>query len=324
MPSNYYDTTNTGAGVSNREDLIAKVTNVDPANTPLYSLASKGNASQVFHEWTLDKLDTPTTDGTTPGSDADNFEDAFKDRARIGNYCQRFFRTYGVDDFQEATESVGPADIARAEIKKMKEIARDMEATFLSDNTRQAGGSGTNPKSAGLGAIIDSSGPSWVPEDYRTPADSIKSDSSALTETDFNDIIASVFGETGTTTGFTCIAGTQARRSITSFTRADTTSNDSTYQVMQYATDKKVTFSVQQYDSDFGLVNIVNGNPKCMPDNERAYLIDPSLISVASLYGTESKRLEDQGGGPRGWIRAAATLQVDSPLGLGKITDVTA
>ena len=127
--SNTYDTTNPGSGVSNREDLTDVLTILAPEETPILSSANKQKANATNVEWTVDSLSAPATAGIREGADVSTFTDKFSGRARLGNYVQKFRRDYMVSDLQEAVDSVGPAKIAQAEAKAIREIKRDIEAT---------------------------------------------------------------------------------------------------------------------------------------------------------------------------------------------------
>lgn len=166
--SNTYDATNLGSAVSNREQLLDVLTILAPEETPVLSSAPKTKASATFTEWTVDSLSTPSTAGIAEGADVTSFTDKFSGRARLGNYVQKFRRDFMVSDLQNAVDSVGPAKIAQAEAKAVREIKRDIEATLMSNNDRSAeDGSGTPYKLRGLGDWIDSSGPADVPSAYR-------------------------------------------------------------------------------------------------------------------------------------------------------------
>ena len=134
--SNTYDTTNPGSGVSNREDLTDVLTILAPEETPILSSANKQKASATFVEWTVDSLATPSTSGIREGADVSTFTDQFASRARLGNYIQKFRRDYQVSDLQEAVDSVGPAKIAQAEAKSIRELKRDIEATLAGTQDR--------------------------------------------------------------------------------------------------------------------------------------------------------------------------------------------
>ena len=118
------------------------------------------------------------------------------------------------------------------------------------------------------------------------------------------------------------VAGTTLRRTVSGFARSDNNSNESVYHVNQMATDKEITLAVNTYDSDFGIITVINGNPACLPDASRGYIINPDYLGVAELMSLGSTRVPDQGGGQRGFVDAAAGLQVFSPLAHGKILAV--
>jgi hypothetical protein len=63
---------------------------------------------------------------------------SFSGRARLGNYIQKFRRDYQVSDLQEAVESVGPAKVAQAEAKSIRELKRDIEKTLCGTQDRAA------------------------------------------------------------------------------------------------------------------------------------------------------------------------------------------
>jgi hypothetical protein len=120
--SDTFDTTNPGSAVSNREDLMDVLTILAPEETPVLSSASKSRANSTFVEWTVDSLSSPSTTGIAEGADVTTFTDQFSGRARLGNYVQKFRRDYMVSDLQEAVDSVGPAKVAQAEAKAIREL----------------------------------------------------------------------------------------------------------------------------------------------------------------------------------------------------------
>jgi hypothetical protein len=321
--SNTYSVTNPGSAVSNREDLTDVLTILAPEETPITSLAKKSKATATFNEWTVDTLASPVTAGVREGQDISSFTDKFSGRARLGNYIQLFQKNYMVSQLQDAVESVGPAKIAEAEAKAIREMKRDIEATVAGTQDRAVeDGSTTAYALRGLGNWLSSSGPADVPSNYRTPAGSINSSGTTLTESVFNSLVASIFSQTGTVDALTLVAGTTLRRTVSGFARSDGNSSENVFHVNQMATDKEITLSVNTYDSDFGLITVINGNPACMPSAATGYLINPDYIGIAELMSIGSTRLPNQGGGERGFIDAALTLQVHSPLAHGKITAV--
>ena len=311
-----------GSAISNREDLSNELSILAPEETPILSLCGKGKASATYSEWTVDSLAAPATTGISEGSDVTSFSDKFADRARLGNYIQLMRRDYLVSNLQQAVTSVGPANVAQAEAKSMREIKRDIEATIASDNEMTVeNGAGTPYGMRGLGKWIQSTAQATnpVPADYRTPSGSIIA--STLSESSFNTMIGSIFAKNGEMNSLTLVANVALRQLISNFTRATPASAGVTYHVNQDATSKQITLSVNLYDSDFGLVKIVNGNPSCMPtaSTNVGYVLNPKYLGFNTLIPMGATRLENQGGGERGFIDVAGTLCVKHPQAHGKI-----
>jgi hypothetical protein len=231
-------------------------------------------------------------------------------------------RDYMVSSIQQAQNSVGPANVAQAEAKSMREIKRDIEATIASDNEMTVeNGAGTPYGMRGLGKWIQSTAQATnpVPTAYRTPSGSIIA--STLSESSFNTMIGSIFAKNGEMNSLTLVANVALRQLISNFTRATPASAGVTYHVNQDATSKQITLSVNLYDSDFGLVKIVNGNPSCMPTGSTnvGYVLNPKYLGFNTLIPMGATRLENQGGGERGFIDVAGTLCVKHPQAHGKI-----
>jgi hypothetical protein len=197
-----------------------------------------------------------------------------------------------------------------------------MEKVLCGDQDRSVeDGSSVRYVSRGLGLWTSNTPGSDVPSTFRTPTASIHG-TGTFTENALNGLIASIYTQTGTINKLSLVAGTVLRRTISGFARSDNNSAESVYHVNQMATDKEITLAVNTYDSDFGIITVINGNPACLPDSSRGYIINPDYLGVAELMSLGSTRVPDQGGGQRGFVDAAAGLQVFSPLAHGKITVV--
>jgi len=328
--SNTFDTTNQGSGVSNREDLTDVLTILAPEETPILSSANKERATATNVEWTVDSLSAPVTTGISEGADVTAFTDKFAGRARLGNRIQKFRRDYMVSDLQEAVDSVGPAKIAQAEAKAIRELKRDVEATLAgTQDSSTENGAGTPNTLRGLGDWLDSAGPADVPSDFRTPSASIKDQGgTAITESEFNTIIASIFKVTGSTNNLMMVADVGVRQTISDFARTgvdNNAGNEGVRAVNYDGNSGQIKLSVELYQSDHGIVSIVNANPDCMPTtspaNETAYLVNPEYYGVHELIPMGSTRLPNLGGGERGFVDCALTLGMYHPGAHGKITD---
>ena len=328
--SNTFDTTNQGSAVSNREELSDVLTILAPEETPVLSSASKQKSSATFTEWTVDVLAAPSTAGVDEGADVSSFTDQFAGRARLGNYVQKFRRNFKVSDLQEAVDSVGPAKVAQAEAKAIRELKRDIEATLIGTQDRSVeDGAGTPYGLRGLGDWIDSAGPADVPANFRTPAASIYdiSTQGAFGEEALNDMISSIYRKTGSSNNLMLVADTGLRRTIADFARVSAGATENIRSVNYDGNKAEIKLSVELYQSDHGIVSIVNMNPDTAPatiaggtDFNDGYLINPEYYGVHELIPMGSTRLPNEGGGERGFCDCTLTLGVYHPQAHGKIT----
>lgn len=323
--SNTYDTTNPGSGVGNREDLSSTVDLLAPQSTPVYSLAAKTKATATTHEWVVDTLSTPSTTAIPEGSDITQYTDKFAGRARLTNQVQTLRRDFMVSNLQQAVNSVGPANIAQAELKAVKELKRDVEAVFCGTQDKATeDGSGTANTTRGLDKWIQSAAPSDVPAAYRTPSGSIYS-STAFTETILNDIITSIYRVNGEVNDLTLVADTSLRRAISGFTLSSGSATASQRIINEDAGARTLTLSVEMYQSDYGNLAVVSMNPVCAPDTtnkDTGYFINSGFLECAELIPMGSQRAPNLGGGDRGWVDWTGAVVCRHPGAFGKITSI--
>ena len=331
--SNTFDTTNTGPGVSNREDLTDVLTILAPEETPILSSANKERATATNVEWTVDSLSAPSTAGISEGADVTAFTDQFAGRARLGNRVQKFRRDYMVSDLQEAVDSVGPAKIAQAEAKAIRELKRDVEATIAgTQDSSTEDGAGTANALRGLGDWLDGAA-GGVPATFQTPADSIytttEANATAFSESALNGIISSIFRVTGSASNLMLVADTGLRQVIADFARTSTSATDNVRSVNYDGNSGTIKLSVDLYESDHGVVSIVNQNPDCAPNfggnttTGSGYIVNPEYYGIHELIPMGSTRLPNLGGGERGFVDCALTLGVYHPGAHGYIQAIT-
>lgn len=327
MPaSNHYDTSNPGSAVSNREELADFVTTLAPEKAPVTSLCSREKTGNAYFEWTADVLAAPSVTGVEPGSDQTSFSDKFSGQVRLGNYVVELRRDAAVTDWQAASDSVAAINIAKAEVKAIKELKRDLEANLCGTQDRAAGDNlGNIPQSRGLGDWIDSAGPSDVPSDFRTPSGSIHT-SGALTETIFKSIITSIFRQEGMEQDLNLVADTAARSVISGFAETSGATN-AVYRTVNQEANGKLSATVSYYESDHGVVRVLNMNPICAPDTtdkDTGYFIPSGMLSLYELLPLQSIEMPNLGGGEKVLVKWAGGLCVKHPGAFGKFTDVTA
>ena len=307
----------------NREDLSDILTILEPESTPLTSMANKATASGTFFEVQVDDLSTASFDGVNEGEDVTSFDNKAANRARIGNYVQKFRRTYAVSDIQEIVNTAGVAsEFANAESKAVREIKRDMEAAFCSAQDRQAdSGAGSPYKTRGMFKFLGVGG---QPSDIPAFAQNVANDTTGTqTETTFNSVLQELYEANGMPGGqLTLIAGPTLKKEISDFSRQAGGAGFA-YQVTQPAESKKITLSVSVYEGDFGTVAIVPStllnrtSGSATIDGDAGLLIDPDYVAIHTLKAESNSELENQGGGRRGFCDVIAGLAVHSPKAHG-------
>ena len=308
----------------NREDLTDVLTIMEPESTPFTSMAQKATASGTFFEVQVDDLSTPSFDGVNEGEDVTAFDNKAVNRARIGNYVQKFRRSFAVSDIQEIVATAGvTSEFANAEAKAVRELKRDVEAAVCSGQDRQAeAGAGAPYKTRGMFKFLGLGG---QPSDIPAFAQNVANDTTATqTETTFNSVLQELYEANGMPGGqLTLIAGPTLKKEISDFARQEGSTTALSFQVTQPAESKKITLSVNFYEGDFGNVAIVpsvflnrtSGSETI--DGDAGLLIDPEYVAIHTLKAESNSELENQGGGRRGFCDIIAGLAVHSPKAHG-------
>ena len=307
----------------NREDLTDIISILEPESTPFVSMMKKGRATGTFVEWQADKLSTPDFDGVNEGEDVSSFKNQAEDRARLGNYVQKFRDTFQVSDIQELVDTAGVAnEFANAEAKAVRNVKRSIESAFCSSQDRQAeAGSGTPYKTRGMLKWLGVGGqPSDVPAAYQNVANDT---TGTQTEATFNSVLQELYEANGMPGGqLTLIAGPSLKQEISNFSRQASATNN-TYVINQDAESRKITLTVNLYEGDFGNVAIVASlfvnrtSGSDTVDADAGLLIDPEYVGMHSLKAESATELEDQGGGRRGFVDVIAGLACYSPKAHG-------
>ena len=306
----------------NREDLTDILSVLEPEATPLLSLAKKKKATATFNEWQCDSLTDPNIAGVNEGEDVTSFQNATVNRARLGNYVQKFRDSYMVSDIEQLTSVAGvSSEFAEAEGKSTRQVKRSIETAICSTQDRQAdAGAGAPYLTRGLTKWLEAS-LSDVPDAYECVA---RDTTTPITEVLFNGVLQDLYNANGMPGGqLTLIAGATLKKDISFFSRTSSTTSN-TYQVTQTADAKKITLSVNIYEGDFGNVAIVPstfvsrtaGAPGTVVA-DAGLLVDPEYVGVFTLKAESRTELEDQGGGKRGYVDVVCGLACYSPKAHG-------
>lgn len=321
--------------VGQREDLQDWLTILEPEDCPKTSMFNKTpGPTNRLQEWQADTLAAVQIDGVLEGKDVEAFNNEAQNRARFGNYIQKFRRPWMVSDEEEASNVAGvSSEVANSKTKAARELKRSIEAAIGSDNDMQADNGSVPYMTRGLGSWINATAQTTnpVPSRFLTPSGNINTTATgSLTEAQFNAVFQSIFTQNGGRRSYSLFAGPNLMTAINTFQRVEGASGTTkTYQVTQNADKHQIDLNVEIYKGSFhtvavipdlfnGLVNGANPSTTTNQQLARGYVIDPALVGIGYMIGMHSQELENQGGGRRGFVAATLALVCKNPRGLGK------
>lgn len=349
-----------GKGGSQR-DLADAIFSVDAKQTPLMSMIPKAEGViNTTYEYPVDKQLAPkhnaTADAYSAELDAESkFEKTLDDYSIIQNNVQWFRRAALIGRLAESASNLsGVPDLRATSIRKQLEaIKRDMEVRLCADDvpdnasgTYYDADSGTSPlKTRALGKYIDSSSTN-IPSSFRTPAGSIITAAeqeavSGLTEANVQDVLQSIYEETGVAKELVLLCGVNLKKQFRNFTESTTTdaSNNITATrvrtLNQEAEARSIISTIEVFEGDFGTLSLVpslflakndwssgtSGTKDSAydADTSRAYgyVLDPEMMELRFHQLPSVRSLPDLGSGDRYEINAVAGLSVLNPLAFG-------
>ena len=320
-----------------RQDLSDLIAVVDAKTCPVVSTAKKG--SEPINPLTQWQADAFATTGVPSGvlSNTDisssDFIDNAANRAILSARVQKFREVPSVDDLaQNISEVAGigkKREMAKAVTKSLEQIKRSMEAAFCSDQESQEQSGSDAYLTRGLGKWIQNGAQTDLPvaAAYRTPTASVNTTATAsLTEANVQDVLQSIYEQTGKVSTYSLICGPNLKRAFTGFTRTQFASTNVASAIRTLNTEaesKKITSTVDIFEGDFGTLELIPSlflakNASSAEQLSRGYVLDMDMVELRYNRKPRFQELEDRGGGSRGIVDAICALCVKSPLGLGK------
>jgi hypothetical protein len=322
-----------------RQDLSDLIAVVDAKTCPVISMAKKGaEPINPLTQWQADAFNAATVPaGVLSNTDvsSSDFVDNAANRVLLSARIQKFREVPSVDDLaQHVSEVAGigkKKEMARAVSKSLEQMKRSMEAAFCSDQEGVEQSGVTPYKTRGLGKWIQNGAQSDLPVNsaYRTPTASINTTATAsLTENNIQDMLQSLYEQTGKAQTYSLVCGPALKRQFTSFTRTQFASTNvaSAIRVLNQKDSSKIVSSVDIFEGDFGTLELIPSlflakdatvNAAAV-QNGRGYVLDMDMVELRYNRKPRFQELEDRGGGPRGIVDAICALCVKSPLALGK------
>jgi hypothetical protein len=328
---------------SAREDLADYIAIVDAKSTPFVSMAPKGrDIGNMQFSWQVDNYGAPVLAGVVDGTDVTvaSASNPVVNRTRLNNYGQAFRRDLRIGFIAETQDVAGvPDELANGIAKKLVEIKRDMESTFLCTNQAAQADNGTNPYLTGsMGNWLNSTNASNIGacasgSPFLPASGAVDTTASAsFTEATAQNVLTAIYSATGTFRDYDCILGTTLKRAFTNLTASGTTTtaNSSTIAATSVRTFNQDlssdTFkaSIDIFEGDFGRLilhpsTFVGGKTSTSLTAQafKGYVIPMDMVEVRYAKLPQVKTLPDAGGGPARLVEAIAGLVVKNPSGFG-------
>lgn len=305
----------------NREDLIDKIFNTSPNETPVSSAMGRATATTDFHEWQTDALAAANPANKMIDGD-DATAQAQVATNRIGNYLQIFSGVIGVSRRANIVKKAGRGnEMKYLKAKKMMELKRDIEAMVLSNQVAIAATTSVAGQSAGVGvqsvttalhggagataawtsgaptvAITAGTNRAFTEALLKTACQSIYSNSGQ-----FAEMIVLSPSHKATFSGFTGIA--QNRFEVKGKSQGS------------------VVGAADVYVSDFGSLAVVPHY--LMVGATDAFILNTDYMDLAFLDGFVTSDLAKTGDSDKVLITADCALAVRAPTAIGKIANLT-
>lgn len=310
----------------NREDLIDKIFNTSPTETPITSAMGRVTAVTDYHEWQTDALAAANAANKMIDGD-DATLDAQSPTLRLANHLQIFNGSVGVSRRANIVKKAGRTlEMPYLKGKKMLELKRNIEAMVLSPtqvavpaSTSVAGQSGglgvqcvSNPLH-GTGAPVGSTSAwtSGAPTGAVVTAGTPRPFTKALLDTACQNIFTT--------------SGQFAEMLVVSPSHKAAFSLFGSIAQNRYEVKGKqqgvVVGGAEVYMSDFGAISVVPHY--LLASSNTAYVLNSDYLDLAFLDGFKTVDLAKTGDSDKVMITADCCLAVRASTAQAKITDLT-
>jgi hypothetical protein len=307
-------------------------------------MAPKGrDIGNMQFSWQVDNYGAPVLAGVVDGTDVTvaSASNPVVNRTRLNNYGQAFRRDLRIGFIAETQDVAGVTDeLANGIAKKLVEIKRDMESTFMCTNqAAQADNGSTNAYLTGsLGNWLNSTNASNIGacasgSPFLPASGAVDTTASAsFTEATAQNVLTAIYSATGTFRDYDCILGTTLKRAFTNLTASGVTqvvnaNSIAATSVRTFNQDLAAdTFkaSIDIFEGDFGRLilhpsTFVGGKNSTSLSAQayKGYVIPMDMVEVRYAKLPQVKDLPDAGGGPARLVEAIAGLVVKNPSGFG-------
>lgn len=327
--------------VAKVQDLSNAFVNADRKKLPFTSAVRKGSKPMnVQLEYAVEKYSSPTTVGVADEADPGSYEDPSAGDANLYARLQTWERAAKLGGLALSTTNqagITPRNVMAVKIaKKLIELKRDVETTFLGDNESAAQTTSVNANATrGLLKWVQSTQQAHYPVDvnYLTPATSID----AVTVTaDYKDstitsVLKSMYDQHGDQEADIDIwCGSTWKsalgHSMTFYSRNEVNMTV-TRSFVQNVGDNVILGKVDVLETDFGTAkvrvsNFINtgGDPTTAASKLLAVAVPNDMIEARFSEQPNKQDLAKTGRGEKFLVTATGALVVLNPLPFGKWT----
>lgn len=306
----------TFSAVGNREDLLDRITNISPTDTPFTSMIGRATARATFHEWQTEVLTAAAQNAQLQGDDVTFGSPILT--TRVGNRTQISRKEVIVSGTQEAVDKAGRnSELVRQMANKRAELKRDIEFTLCSNQAPVTGNSSTAPQLRPLCG--------WFATNTSRGVGGANGTTSAAatdgTQRTFTEAMLATAMQTSWTQGGSpgvLMAGPKQRAVISTFTGGGTK--------FQQQDSTKLSVTIQTYVGDFGTVKVVTNRfvrgGQTTADRE-VFVLDPKLWALAVLRPFQGIDLAKTGDSEKGVVLTEYTLESLQEAGNAIIADLT-
>ena len=273
-------TLSTFTAIGNREDLSDMIYRIDPTETPFVSGIEKAKAEAVNHEWQTQALATASSQNIQLEGD-DAAADTATPTVRLGNLCMISRKVPYVSGTQQAVDHAGRDDeMAYQEMLKGLELKRDIETYIAGTNNSKVTGGTTTARQAA--SVL-----SWIKSNTSkgtagSPADPSAADGTS-TRTDASSLIAFTEARLKTVLSAAWVNGGKPNVVMGgAFNKQQFSTFTGRSSPIEEAKSKKITASVDAYESDFGTLKVL---PNRFQRSRDVLILQMDMWALAYLNG---------------------------------------
>lgn len=307
------------------EDVEDIIFNISPTDTPAFTMAKKGKATNTLHQWQTDSLAAAGANRAIEGDDS-TYATATP-TTMLSNYTQIVKKTVMVSGTADAVRKYGRKEEFAYQIaKKGKEIKRDIEYAITTNQASSAGGSSTARSSAGMESMItnrvlpSTSGtgttPGYSAGAWTAPTDGTNSGAgSTLTEAYLYSALEAAWTDGGDPSVIMC--GAFQKKQIAQFAGAAAFAGF--YNPKQGEAQGAVIGGVDVYVSDFGKHSVKLNR---FMRTRTVLCLDPDHVKVDWLRSLRFEERAKTGDATKGELLGEFTLVLSAPDAHAKVQDL--